>query len=234
MLAAHILKRVDLKRPMASLALALALAAAVAVAGCAPSAPSSTAQRTATPAPTATAAPRTLYQADFTQRAGEWTLPPHWSIANGKLLNDGKGLNSITIPYLVTATSYTLTVQMRLIAINGSGYNNQYLFQGETPSGELLYSAGVNSLNQQNHGFSQLYPAQPDPQQNGNFGTADFTPGINTRDYVVQVDGPYVVFLLSGSDIGMVKSATPLAPARIALVDQTIQLEIESITITTP
>ena len=230
MLTAQIFRRIGLKRPMAL----LALAAAVVVAACAPAATPSTAQRTATPAPTATAAPRTLYQADFTQRAGEWTLPPHWSIANGKLLNDGKGLNSITIPYLVTATSYTLTVQMRLIAINGSGYNNQYLFQGETPSGELLYSAGVNSLNQQNHGFSQLYPAQPDPQQNGNFGTADFTPGINTRDYVVQVDGPYVVFLLSGSDIGMVKSATSLAPARIALVDQTIQLEIESITITTP
>ncbi len=230
MYAAQRIRRIGLR----SSAALLALAAAVVVAACAPAATPSTAQRTATPAPTATAAPRTLYQADFTQRAGEWTLPPHWSIANGKLLNDGKGLNSITIPYLVTATSYTLTVQMRLIAINGSGYNNQYLFQGETPSGELLYSAGVNSLNQQNHGFSQLYPAQPDPQQNGNFGTADFTPGINTRDYVVQVDGPYVVFLLSGSDIGMVKSATPLAPARIALVDQTIQLEIESITITTP
>ena len=230
MLTAQIFRRIGLKPPVAL----LALVAALLVAGCAPATASSTARETATSAPTATAAPHTLYQADWSQRAGEWTLPPHWSIANGKLLNDGKGFNSITFPYVVTVTAYTVTVRMRLIAINGSGYNNQYLFQGETPSGALLYSAGVNSLNQQNHGFSQLYPAQPDPQQNGNFGTADFTPGINTRDYVVQVDGPYVVFLLSGSDIGMVKSATSLAPARIALVDQTVQLEIESITITTP
>ncbi len=217
---------------MTTLASAVLLAA-LALAGCDAGSSSTAKRSSATPTPTTTVAPRILYQADFTQRASEWTLPPHWSIANGALNNDGGGFNSITIPYEVTAQTYSVNIQMRVSAINGLGYNNQYRIDGYTPAGKLLYTASVSSLNQQNHGFSQVFPAQPDPNNPG-FGTYDFTPGITSRAYTVQVDGRYINFICGGSSLTTVTSATPLAPARIELVDQTVRLTVESVTITTP
>ncbi len=222
-----------LRRPLALVAL-VTFAALAPLAGCASGA-TTAAEPSATPAATATSAPRTLYQADWAQRASEWTLPPHWSIVDGKLENDGKGFNTIEIPYQVTSQSYTVNLQIRLIAINGSGYNNQYTLQAKTPAGALLYTAGVSTLDQQNHGFSLLYPSQPDATLASDaFATADFTPGTNSRSYVTQIDGPYITFSLGGSDIGQVKSAAPLAPARLDLIVQTVQLEVQSLTITTP
>ncbi|HEX8983698.1 MAG TPA: hypothetical protein VF792_13065 [Ktedonobacterales bacterium] len=209
------------------------LLAALTLAGCDASAPSAARRPSAMPSPTATVAPRILYQADFTQRASEWTLPPHWSIANGALTDDGAGFNSITIPYEITAQAYSVNIQIRVSAINGSGYNNQYRIDGYTPAGKLLYTASVSSLNQQNHGFSQVFPAQPDPNNPG-FGTYDFTPGVTSRAYNVQVDGRYINFVCGGSSLTTVTSALPLAPARIELVDQSVRLTVESVTITTP
>jgi len=213
--------------------LAPALGLALALAGCAPAGTS--ARPTTTPAPTTTAAPRILYQADWAQRASEWTLPAHWRIADGKLINDGQGFNGIQIPYEVTSQSYTLTINMAVTSINSDGYNNQYILNGRSPAGAMLYSAGVTTLNKQNHAYSELYPSQPDMTfQTYDTGTADFTPGLSVRAYVVQVDGPYISFTLGGGNIGTLKSAIPLAPARLTLLDQTVGLEIESLTFTTP
>lgn len=212
---------------MVSVTLALLL-----VAGCAPVA----ATASGAPArPTATLAPRVLYQADWTHRASEWTLPPHWRIVGGMLINDGQGFNAIEIPYRITSTTYTLTLQMRVTAINSPGYNNQYVLQGQTPVGAPLYTAGATTLDKQNHAYSILYAAQPDPNfRSYGAGAADFTPGLSVRAYVLQVDGPFITFTLGGGNIGTLKSATPLVPARLFLVDQTVGLEIESVSITTP
>ncbi len=221
-------------RRLLSALLPLALLFALPLVACAPLA-APRAASTPTPPPTATAAPRILYQADWAQRASEWTLPPHWSIADGKLINDGKGFNAITIPYAITSQSYTLTIQMRVTSINSDGYNNQYILNGHSPSGAMLYSAGVTTLNKQNHAYSELYPSQPDTTfQTYDTGTADFTPGLSVRTYVLQVDGPYITFTLGGGNIGTLKSAIPLTPAQLDLLDQTVGLEIESLTITTP
>lgn len=209
------------------------LLATLTLAGCDLGAPSAAKRASAPPTPTATVAPRVLYQADFTQRASEWSLPPHWNIANGALSNDGGGFNSITIPYAVIAPTYTLTVQMRVVAANGSGTNNEYGFFGKSPANSLLFSALVGSLNQQDHGFSQVFPAQPDPNNPG-FGTYDYSPGANSRDYAVQVDGRYINFVCGGGSLTTVTSATPLAPAHIDIMDQNVRLVVEGITITTP
>lgn len=224
-------------RHLATTLTSLALLGALALAGCDIGAPSAAKHPSATPTPTApptaTVAPRVLYQADFAQRASEWTLPPHWTIANGALSNDGGGYNNINIPYTVTAPTYTLTVQLRVITANGSGTSNQYGILGKAPTDSSLFSAVVGSLNQLDHGFSQVYAAQPDANNPG-FATYDYSPGSNTRSYVVQVDGRYINFICGGGSLTTVTSAASLAPARLELMDQAVRLVVESVTITTP
>jgi hypothetical protein len=221
----------------------VALGVAVTLAGCAPATTTSGGKSAATPAPTATSAPRTLYQADWTHRAGEWKLPPHWSIVNGALQNDGQSSDvlELPIPYQVTSQNYTLSVQMLTLAANGPGVNDEYGFLGRSPAGKLLYTAELTEVQQSLHSYAVVYPANPDnASSNGNYGTGnnfgsyDFTPGRSTRPYVVQVEGPYVSFTAGNGFIGQVKSVDQLAPASLVIVDQNVQLVIESLTITTP
>jgi hypothetical protein len=230
MFATQITGRNALRRPLALVALVVALALAGCGSGAAPSA-----AQTATPAPTATSAPRTLYQADWTQRAGEWTLPPHWSIVNGALQNDGQSSSviALTIPYQVTAQNYSIHMEIRALAANGPGVQNMYGLLGQTPSGKLLYTGEASDIQPSLHSYAIIYPAEPDTSSI-TFGTYDFTPGRSTRPYLWQVQGPYVAFTAGDGFIGEVKSAAPLAPARLVFVDQNVQLVIESLTITTP
>ncbi len=214
----------------------VALATALALVGCAPAATPG-GKSAATPAPTATSAPKTLYQADFTTRASEWKLPAHWSIVNGALENDGQSsaVSELPIPYRVAAPNYTLTLQILTLAANGPGVNGEYGFLGRSTAGKLLYTAELTDVEHTLHSYAVMYPANPDTSNNNNFGTYDFTPGRQTRPYQVQVEGPFISFLAGGSLVGTpVKSADQLSPAQLSIVDQAVQLSIQSLTITTP
>lgn len=211
------------------------LAMLLALAGCAPAA-SSGGVATPTPKPTATPAPKVLYQADFTHRASEWTLPAHWSIVNGALQNDGQGSDVIElpIPYQVTAQNYTLTMQILTLAADGPGVNSKYAFVGRSPSGKLLYTAALNDVERSLHSYALIYPATPDASNAHNIGYYDFTPGRQTRVYQVQVAGQFVSFIAGDGRIGSVKSLDQLSPAQLVFVDKSMQLVIQSLTITTP
>jgi hypothetical protein len=219
-------------RPLALVTLLAGMAASMVGCGGA----STSATPTATPTATATPAPQTLYQADWAARPGEWKLPAHWSIVNGQLVNDGQSaaVLAVPVPYVVTAQRYTLHMDIRALAANGPGVNNMYGVLGQTPDGKLLYTAEASSVEHTLHSYAIVYPASPDPNSNNTFGTADFTPGRSTRPYVVQSDGQDLSFITGGGLIGTVRSATPLAPVRFVLVDQNVQLVVESLTITTP
>jgi hypothetical protein len=216
----------------------LILALTLALTGCAgPGVASSTGSSAPTPAPTATPAPRTLYVADWSQRAGEWSLPPHWSIVDGALTNDGDGTatSTLLIPYQVTAQTYSIHMQIRLIAAKGPGVASMYALLGQTPSGKLLYTAAANNVEHTLHSFAAVFPAEPDAVRASDaFATCDFTPGRSTRPYLVQVDGPYISFTAGNGFVGQVRSAPSLSPARLALVDKSVQLVVESLTITAP
>jgi hypothetical protein len=229
----QIVMRIRPRRALA--ALSLVSLAPLAIVGCASAATPPGGPSASAPTPTAITAPKTLYQADWTTRASEWTLPPHWSVVNGQLANDGDSASviALTIPYDVTAQNYTLTMQIRAIAAKGPGVSNMYGLIGQTPSGKQLFTAEATQVEHSLHSYALVYPAQPDPNGIG-FGTYDFTPGRSTRPYVFQVEGSYVSFTAGGGLIGTVKSATPLAPTRLIFLDQNVQLVIESLTITTP
>jgi len=234
--AIHSYRRLGSRRSFAALVTA-ALVGLLALVGCAPAATSGGKSAATTPAPTATSAPKTLYQADFTNRASEWTLPPHWRIVNGALENDGQSsaVIELPIPYQVTAPNYTLTMQILTLAANGPGVNSAYGFLGRSPSGKLLYTAELTEVEHTLHSYALVYPANPDTSNNNNFGTYDFTPGRQTRPYQVQVEGPFISFLAGGSLVGTpVKSVDHLSPVQLLIVDQNVQLSIQSLTITTP
>ncbi|MFI5277887.1 MAG: hypothetical protein ACHQ1E_11505, partial [Ktedonobacterales bacterium] len=170
-------------------------------------------------------------------RASEWKLPAHWSISNGALANDGQGTDAIRlpIPYQVTIPNYTLSMQILTLAANGPGVSNKCAFVGQSPAGQLLYTAALNDLQPSLHSYALIYPANPDTSNKNNVGYYDFTPGRQTRPYQVQVSGHFVSFSAGGSLIGTpVKSIDQLAPAQLVFVDQSVQLVIQSVTITTP
>lgn len=217
----------------ARLALGGALACALILSGCASGA--STAKSST---PTATPAPRVLYQSDFVNRASEWNLPPTWILANGVLANAGDSTDTInlTVPYVVAAPQYTITVVMRTLAAKGKGVNDMYSILGQTPDGRTIYTCAMTQVEKTLHSYTAIYPAKPDPDFIGpDVGVSDYTPGTNPQPYVAQVDGVYLSFTASGGQIGgLLKSTEQLSPARIIIQDQSMRMTIQSVTITAP
>src|SRR5690242_2875842 len=93
--------------------------AVVALAGCA----TSTARQSfSTPAPTSTiaatptpsAAPKVVFQADWSHGVGTWQLPPHWSIEHGALVTDGMTQENLPVPYTVSAKNYRIVMTARM------------------------------------------------------------------------------------------------------------------------
>ena len=101
-------------------------------------------------------------------------------------------------------------------------------------SRKIIRSGRASDVQPSLHSYALVYPATPNPD-GVKIGAYDFTPGRSTRPYAWQVDGKFISFIAGGSRIGgQVESAVPLAPARLVFLDQSVQMVIESVTITTP
>lgn len=220
--------------PLALLALVALLATACATSS-ASGKTASTPIPAATATPTATPAPRVLYTADWSHGAGGWTLPPHWSIQSGQLVNDGQGEDAIPIPFPLTQSRYTVEMQAQIQSYTCPGSCNEYGFAANSASGAHLYVAEIDEIDMHapHHGFSMLTTAHPS-SSGPTIATQDFVPGVNTRSYTVSVDGDTASYAISGSGVGSIAVALALAPATISITDHHVQLAISSLTITTP
>ncbi len=190
---------------------------------------------TATALPTATPAPRVLYTADWSHGANGWTLPPHWSIQGGQLVNDGQGDDAIPIPFSPTESRYTVEMQAQVEGYTCSPNCNEYGFAADGIDGTHLYVAEIDEigLNPPHHGFSML--TTPHPQDTSRaIATQDFIPGVNVRSYRVSVDGNSAFYAISESGVGAIEVAVPLSPVHLSITDQHVQLIVSSLTITTP
>jgi hypothetical protein len=225
-----------LKRARAIFMLYFALGGAI-ISGCA-SHPATAATGTPDATPAATVTPRVLYQSDFTHHASEWALPPTWRVAHGVLVNNGDSTDTINlvVPYIVTEDKYTIIVVMQTLAAKGQADNDMYGILGQTPGGRTLYTAAMTAVERTLHSYTLFYPAVPDPNVYGNnAGASDYTPGTNPQPYTIQVDGSRVNFIAGDGEVGDgIQSAEQLAPARFVIQDQSMQMTIESVTITTP
>lgn len=212
-------------------ALTLLGALAVAVSACA----GQSASVTATRVPTATVAPKTLYIADWSHGAGGWTLPPHWSIQGGQLLNDGKGDDAIPIPFPMTVQRYTVEMDLQVIDYTCSPSCNEFGIEAGNASVQSLYSAQINDIDIKapHHGFSVLNTPHPQDARYS-VATQDFIPGANVRTYTVSVDGDTASLAISGSGLGSVTGTLPFWPANLSISDQHVQIAVSRLTITTP
>lgn len=224
----------QLAGPLALIALVAVLATA-----CAGPFPDATASSTpttpATATPTATPVPRVLYAADWSHGAGGWTLPPHWSIQSGQLVNDGQGEDAIPIPFALTQQRYTVEMQAQVMGYTCPGSCNEYGFAATGTGGSHLYVAEIDDIdmNPPHHGFSMLTSPYPEDPKYA-IATQDFIAGVNMRSYTVSVDGDTAYYAISGSGVGAVTMSLLLAPATLSITDHHVQLAIASLTITTP
>lgn len=200
-----------------------------------PTPEATTATTAPTPTPTPTPAPRVLYTADWSHGAGGWTLPPHWSIQDGQLVNDGQGEDAIPIPFAFTQQRYTVEMQAQVSGYTCPGSCNEYGFAATGANGSHLYVAEIDEIdmNPPHHGFSMLTSPHPEDPKYA-VATQDFIPGVNVRSYTVSVDGDTASFAISDSGVGSVTTTLPLAPATLSITDHHVQLAISSLTITTP
>ena len=190
--------------------------------------------RTPTNSPTAPA-PRTLYTADWSHGPDGWTLPPDWSVQNGQLVNNGQGVNTIPIPYHLTAPQYTIKMQIRVQDYTCPGVCNAYGLAAQGTNGAHLYVAQIYAIamNPPHHGFALLMTPHPqDPRYQ--LATQDFIAGSNVRSYTVSVDGATASYAISGTRLGSVTASLPFSPTTLSISDEHVQLVISSLTITTP
>lgn len=214
------------------LVLPLVAALALLITGCGASGVSAN-RPAATAPPSPTPAPKVLYQADWTgSGVSQWKLAPGWQITSTGLNNTGAvGGASVYIPYTPTTSAYTVEIVMQLEAVVGkSACSNSFGLEGQTETSAPVYFATVTCMDQQWHGFANIYSATDSSQ----FHTYDYTPGRSSRTYTVNVDGPYVTYLLNGAQLGTVKCDLPTAPSRLLLLNSGLQTEYQRITITTP
>ena len=200
--------------------LAVMLAAATLAAGC-------SAGSSARTAPTATPIPTVLYRADWSRGADGWQLPPHWSIQDGALVNDGGGVEAIPMPYTVTVPDYEADLVARVVDVAlPQNCGNLFGMRAADASANELYYAQIYCMgtHPQNPAESLLYV---DGDGNPLVATADFALNNDVKTYRVQVHGKGIRFFPnSAAANGGVHAPLLLAPATFSLLDQHVQLVI--------
>lgn len=210
------------------LILPLVATLALLIAGCGGAVSAGAPAATATPSPTPT--PKVLYQADWTNDASQWKLAPGWRVTPDGLATDGAHSTSVYIPYTPAASNYTVEMVATVSDIRPSQCGDEFGMQGKTAAGDTVYFAGIVCIDNQLHGWSEIYSATDTKQ----FSTQDYTTSRGPRTYTVNVDGPYVTYILNGGELGTVKCNRPTAPNRLLLLNIGVKMVIQRITITTP
>lgn len=198
---------------------------------------STSSQPTSTPVtPTATPAPQVLYQADWAHQASAWTLPSHWRIQNGALVNDGKGTDSITVPYKVSAAHYTVVIDMQLSDVTCSGVEACATLgiEARDASGELYFS-GAQDIESHSpfHSFSMLYSPIV-TADSPSVATSDLTIGTDVRTYTTTVVDNTVTVAFNDVTLGTLTATRPYSPASFQIDDMYAQVTITRLVVTTP
>ncbi|HEU5348176.1 MAG TPA: hypothetical protein VFU63_06150, partial [Ktedonobacterales bacterium] len=183
-----------------------------------------------TPPPRAST-PQVVFQADWTHGAGDWHLPPHWTLVDGALVSDGYATQNVPVPYTVTATRYRVEMTARVVdvTVKRTSYNNYFGILA-------LDDRGARQFEAESIGFGPL-PFHGDSWLIGADGTShawELTIGSNARTYRVDVYGKQVVFYPGGSgSIGGVTNAQGNTPAHLYIEASQVQVVITKFVIMT-
>jgi len=216
--------------------LAVVSFAVIALAGCVTStARQSTPPPALTPTivatPTPPAAPTVVFQADWSHGAGDWKLPPHWSIQHGALVTDGFTQENLPVPYTVTAKNYRIVMTERMVDVTfkTTSCNNYFGIVAQDTAGSRLFAAEAACFGSlPYHGQSQLLGAD------GSDRVWELIVGGNARTYRVDVYGNQAVYFPGGSgSIGGITNAEPNSPAQLFIEASQVKLVITSVVIMT-
>ena len=216
--------------------LSIVSCAVIALAGCATS---TARQSSSTPTPTATsaatptppAAPKVVFQADWSHGAGAWKLPPHWSIQDGALVTDGQTQQNLPVPYTVTAKNYRILMTARMVDVTfkTTSCNNYFGLLAQDTAGSRLFAAEAACFGPlPYHGQSQLLGAD------GADRVWELIVGSNVRTYRVDVYGNQAVYFPGGTgSIGGITNTELNSPAQLFIEASQVKLVITSFVIMT-
>jgi hypothetical protein len=186
---------------------------------------------TTAPTPTPAPPPKVVFQADWSHGAGNWKLPPHWSIQNGALVSDGYATENVPVPYVVNATNYQVQMTARVVDVTFKqiSCNTFFGILAEDDSGARQFEA-------QSICFGPL-PYHGDSRLTGADGSGrvwELIVGSNARTYRVNVYGNQAVYFPGGAgSIGGITNAAPISPAHLSLEASQVKLVITRFSITT-
>jgi len=173
---------------------------------------------------TATAAPRVLYQADWSHGAAGWKLPSQAKIVEGHLVLDGNGLISVEIPYVPTTRNYAVDMDFQIQAVTPGGHFDLTAFNA---AGERQYIAEMEC--------TPMHQGAWNPKTGGCPGAVLVTArggaypsGLFTSDYVVG-PGPKTFHLeLKGDTVNFCPVNDCLVPVSAQPIDPSSHIFIEA------
>ncbi|QBD77842.1 DUF1080 domain-containing protein [Ktedonosporobacter rubrisoli] len=205
-----------------------------------PSSPSQTSHPTPTqvPAtPTATKAPTTLYQADWSHGLDGWQHNEGWTVVNGQLAAHNTSASTIIVPYQPSTSNYVIEANVRITHVLKPIINNFFIFSRNT-SNKDGFEAEVMGLNSQDPkitgyaGFAQILTNQVNV--NAGVEQIDFAPSTNWRTYRVEVQGDETRFIVDGTEISKsISRMDMVSTGPLGLSSMGLDVEVSSFKITT-
>jgi hypothetical protein len=228
------------RRPLVIFGMLVVLAAVIASAiwGVTRSNASSTSAAHGT-SPAATAVPRVLYQADWSQGANGWKLPAGAKIVNGNLVLDSKDLLRVPVPYVPTG-NYALEMDFQIEAVTVGGH---FGFTVQNPAGKNQYFAQMDCTPMHQGAWTPAMGGCPGAVLVSVAG-GSYPSGLWTSDYVIS-PGPqnFRMEVTSNNTVNFcpvhdclvpVTSAKPFGtPPQLLIEDRAVKLLITHIAVTT-
>lgn len=226
-------------RPLVIAGWAIVLVAVVAVAIWGVTRPTTGGTATVAPHATATAVPRLLYQANWSQGDDGWQLPAGAKVTNGDLVIDSKNRVQVPIPYTPTG-NYALEMDFQIEAVTVGGH---FGFTVQSAAGQNQYFAQMDC--------TPMHQGAWTPSMGGCPGSVlvavsggSFPDGLWTSDYVIApgqqtfrmevTDKNTVNFCPVHDCLVPVSSAKPFAmPPLLLIEDRAVKLLVTRVAVTT-
>ncbi len=193
--------------------------------------------------PQATATPRVLYQANWSQGADGWKLPAGATIADGHLELESSETLSLEIPYVPTARNYAVEMDYLLQATMKGG---RFGVTARSGIGDQLYSLSMQctpeapipagTWNPSNGACSgvvlELTPGGTYPE---GFWTTDYTVGTGAQTFRAEAHGNSVDMCPVKDDcVVPVTSPKPLPASQHLFIEtRAVKIQITRVVVTT-
>jgi hypothetical protein len=201
--------------------------------------PSSGASGHASPQPTSTATPepsRVVYASNWSHGSGGWDLPTSVQSKGGLLIFSGNGNANLTIPYLPSAATFTITMGMEIDAVNPVSNGGTVTIAGQDAGGNSLYYGQIDCVGRQFQGCSggEIAAGTEGGTYPTGMGISDFDTGPYVNSYKLIVGASNVTFCYQASCEGAGYVNAPKHAVKLVLLVAYLELKVTSISVSIP